>query len=292
MGIVEFATDLGFVEGPVWDDEAATLSLVSISRGRVYTLDAEGRLVAEVETGGGPNGMARSARGLLVAQNGGIFGAPGPAAPGVQSIVDGAVEYVCRDGFAAPNDLAFGPDERLYITDPIEQRAIMEPVSGRVLACDFATGGIEVVIDDRPCPNGLAFTADGKYLLLAQTQAHLIERFVLRGRALVSEGVFCRLTNGRPDGMAIDMAGNLWVCTPGTGGIEQFAADGAFIRRIELGEGSMATNLCFGGAERRTLFITAAGRGAVLALTVAIPGLPLWRGPTSGAPGAADRDRG
>ena len=277
--VITFAEDLGFIEGPVWNPDNQTLSVVSINRGCVYTLDLQGTIVRTAQVGGGPNGMALASSGLLVAQNGGIFGASGPATPGVQSISDGQVQLLFSGPFAAPNDLAFGPDNRLYVTDPATDRAVLEPVPGRVLACDFSTGTIEVVVEDRFCPNGLAFTAGGKDLLLALTQPRQIERFRFEGGRLGFAGLFCELHNGRPDGLAVDEADQVWACTPGTGGVELFSADGDFVARYELGSGSMTTNLCFGGSDNRDLFITASGWGRVLKMRTRVPGLSLSRGP-------------
>ena len=273
-----FAADLGFIEGPVWDTQAQTLSLVSINRGCVYTLDASGQRLCRVETGGGPNGMALGRRGLVVAQNGGIFGAPGPAEPGVQRLGSEGLTYAFRGPFQAPNDLAWGPDDRLYVTDPATERAVFEPIEGQVLACDPVNGAVEVVVEGRLCPNGLAFTADGRYLLLALTYERRIERLALSGGNLVSKGTFCHLSNGRPDGMALDLDGYLWVCTPGTGGVEVFSPDGTFVRRYDIGAGTMTTNLCFGGPDGRDLFVTAAGVGQVLRLRTDVPGLALGAG--------------
>ena len=274
-----FAEDLGFIEGPVWDGESGTLSVVSIDRGCVYRLDAQSKVSETVQTGGGPNGAVLAWSGLLVAQNGGIFGASGPATPGVQAIVDGRAELRLSGPFEAPNDLAFGPDGRLYVTDPATDRAVLEPLPGRLLACDLDTGAIEVVAQDRLCPNGLAFIRDGTELLLALTQPRQIERLRLEAGRLVSAGLFCELRNGRPDGLAIDQADRVWACTPGTGGAEVFSGEGRFLARHEFGAGSMTTNLCFGGADGCELFVTAAGWGRVLRIRTDAPGLPLSRGP-------------
>jgi gluconolactonase len=270
-----FTSGLGFIEGPVWDHSAQTLSVVSINHGCVYVLNAVGEKIEAVNVGGGPNGLVLSQAGLLIAQNGGIFGGSGPAQPGVQRMLDGRVEYVLSDGFFAPNDLAFGPDGRLYVTDPATDRALTEPTEGRVLACDLHTGECEVIADGRLFPNGLAFEADREHLLLAHTYPRLIERLHRSEDGWVSDGVFCNLINGRPDGMAIDEDGNVWICTPGTGGVEIFDRRGQFVRRIELGTGTMTTNICFGGSDWRDVFITAAGTGTVLKLRSDAPGLQL-----------------
>jgi gluconolactonase len=272
-----FSTGLGFIEGPVWDEAAQTLSVASISHGRVYVLDSSGSKVQSVDVGGGPNGLVLSNSGLLIAQNGGIFGGSGPANPGVQRIADSRVDYLFDTGFFAPNDLAFGPDGRLFVSDPATDRALTEPVVGRLLACDLETGDCKVIVDGRLFPNGLAFEADGKHLLLAQTYSRVIERLCQGTYGWISEGVFCNLVNGRPDGMAIDEEGNVWVCTPGTGGVEIFDRRGLFLQRIELGAGTMTTNICFGGEKRCEVFITAGGTGTVLKLLTDIPGLPLRR---------------
>lgn len=269
-----FSSDLGFIEGPAWSDRG-TLYVASISRGCVYELDAKGTIISKTTTGGGPNGLALGHDAIYVAQNGGIFGASGRATPCIQKIQDGAVTELFTDVFAAPNDLCFGPDGRLYVSDPVTDKAVLEPIEGRVLACDLATGSCEVIAAGRLFPNGLAFDASGKHLYLTQTYSRLVERFSFSGDKLVSDGTFCHLANGRPDGMAIDRAGNLWICTPGTGGIEVFDSAGKALLRTELGEGTMATNCCFGGSNDTDVFITLAGKGSVARLRAPAPGLPL-----------------
>ena len=74
----------------------------------------------------------------------------------------------------------------------------------------------------------------------------------------------------------MDTEGNLWICTPGTGGIEVFSPTATLIRRIEFGSGAMTTNCCFGGIERQDLFVTAAGRGQLLRLRTESKGLELY----------------
>ncbi len=273
-GVRALATGLGFVEGPALGPDGR-LRLVSITGACLHVLGADGTVEETIPVGGGPNGLVLSGGAMFVAQNGGVFGAPAPAAPGVQVIRDGAVTTPFDHPFGAPNDLCFGPDGRLYVTDPVSPRALHEPVPGRVIACDPATGRSEVVIEDRNFPNGIAFDATGEHLYLARTFDRVVERFTLRDGALTSDGVLCRIAETRPDGIAVDTEGRLWVCTPGSGGLEVFEADGRPVRRIEFGAGTMTTNLCFGPPGSGLLYVTAAGTGTVLAVPVEAEGLPL-----------------
>ena len=273
-----FASGLGFIEGPAWSSKRQTLSLVSISLGCVWVLDASGSRIGRVDTGGGPNGLALDGERCLVAQNGGIFGASGKAKAGVQKIDGDAVSYLADAPMVAPNDIALGPDGRIWVTDPETDKAVLDPFEGRLFAIDPATGTAEVMADKRLFPNGLAFDAGGSTLFLALTHPRQIERFTLHAGKLDSLGIFLELTAGRPDGFALDEEGNLWICTPGSGGLEVFSAAANFLARIEFGQGSMTTNCCFGGADMTDLFVTAAGRGEVLRLRTAHRGLTLRPG--------------
>lgn len=275
---IHFQSGLGFIEGPAWNAVSQELSLVSISHGCLYVLDSSGRVIRKIKTDGGPNGLVLSRDAAYIAQNGGIFGAPGVTRPCVQNLKGDILEELFVGDFNAPNDICFGPDGRLYVTDPASDKALFEPIEGRVLACDITTGRSVVVAEGRYFPNGLAFDELGEHMYLAQTYSRLVERFSFRDGSLHSDGTFCQLAKGRPDGMALDVEGNLWVCTPGTGGLEVFTSAGAPARRIEFGEGAMTTNCCFGGHDMKTLYVTAAGIGTVLALPVDIPGLGLRQG--------------
>ena len=270
-----FQTGLGFIEGPVWTPDGR-LCVTSISQGCVVVLGGDGTVLERISTGGGPNGLAVGQDALWVAQNGGIFGASGVTKGGIQRIRDGQVELLFADALTAPNDLCFGPDGRLYVTDPLTDRALTEAIEGSVWACDLSTGTAEAVVSKRLFPNGIAFDPSGTVMYLAQTYPRVIEKFRFNAGRLTSEGILCTIAKGRPDGIAVDREGNLWVCTPGTGGLEVFSPQGEPLQRIEFGEGTMTTNCCFGGPAMTDLFVTAAGRGSVLKLDAGVAGLPLY----------------
>src|SRR3954463_10187572 len=114
-----FQADLGFVEGPVTSQGGSVL-VTSIDRGVLYRI-SQGSVAEFARTGGGPNGLVEGPRGeFYVSQNGGAWPARNTlkAEPGVQAVSpEGEVTMLAR-GLKSPNDLAFGPDGYLYVTDP------------------------------------------------------------------------------------------------------------------------------------------------------------------------------
>ena len=158
-----------------------------------------------IDTGGGPNGLACGADGTLyVAQNGGAWGASGPAEAGVQVITGTDVEYLV-EGLGAPNDLMFGPDGRLWITDTRGEFDISTPdagLPGHVYATDIDSGETRQIIDDGPVfINGLGFNHDGSRLLVTATFSSQLLSYdvAAHGFARTCAHVHRRLA-GRDDG--------------------------------------------------------------------------------------------
>jgi gluconolactonase len=273
---VVLATDIGFTEGPVWTADARLL-VVSMSRGLIYQVDANGGRVRPVaEPGAGPNGLVEDADGVLwVAQNGARHresSSPRRAEPGIQRCTGDTVDDIEIDGVAAPNDCTVGPDGRLWFTDPDGPAFEPSDRRGRLWALDRASGTAEPMADGLEFPNGLAFLGDELYV--AETRTRRILRFRLTAGGAGAPDVFANL-GGSPDGMAFDVAGNLYVAAPDDDSVLVVSRQGEVYARIALGAGAFPTNVCFGGDGLRTLFVTAAGGGRVLALVREAPGLPL-----------------
>jgi gluconolactonase len=268
MHIDVIADGLGFTEGPVWlpDDRVA---LTSISHGCVYIVDPRDGALERIDTGGGPNGLACSGDGTLyVAQNGGTWGASGTAEPGVQVITGSHVDYLV-EGLGAPNDLTFGPDGRLWITDTRAQFDISTPdagLPGHVYSTDVDSGDTRLVIDDGPVfVNGLGFDRDGSRLLVTATlSSQLLSYVISPDGAVGAPEIVHTFDDGWPDGMTVSAHGDYWVALTAADRIDVVDTWGRRVGEIGLPAGSLPTNVCIGGRRYDELFVTAAHSESLL----------------------------
>jgi gluconolactonase len=214
------ANDVGYAEGPVVT-RAGDVLFTSVDHACVYRI-ADGNAERFAETGGGANGATEGPNGYIyVAQNGGSY--PARRTPeitgGVQVVRPGGkVDYLTRDPIT-PNDLCFGPDGHLYVTDPTRGALPYGPLQrrddGRLWRCDVKTGGAELLVSLGWYPNGIGFSLEDDALYVALTgETHngssRVMRFPLSpdGR-LGKPDVFVSGDFGRYDGFAFDVEGNL-----------------------------------------------------------------------------------
>lgn len=264
--------NLGFTEGPLWTRQG-TLMAVGMSRGVFHEIDvADRRVLRSTATGGSPSGLAQDRDGAILIAQGGKTMSGGEAAPAIQRAVAAKVSPLWS-GFHAPNDLAFSADGWLWFTDPQGPAMDGESLPGRLWRGHPATGALELV-RDLPCyPNGLAFTPGDDCLVVAQTFDASIVRLPKAGAGAPQP--FIQLASGRPDGLAFDAAGNLHVAATSDASVQVFSPSGTLVEILQLPEGAMVTNLCFGGADLATLFITSPRGGRIYSIARTIPGLPL-----------------
>jgi gluconolactonase len=242
------ASDLGFPEGPVvMPDDSIVFCDGNTGELRRW---ADGTLSQYAFTGGSPWGAVLGADGAVyVTQGGNVPGSGDTSAVcGIQRVrANGTVELLSSEiaghVLAAPNDLAFGPDGRLYFTESGTEGDPRVDVAtpGRLFALDSSGGGEMLLERPNVYPNGIAFDADGS-LYWTESMAHRVCRF--DGDEATT---FSQLTDDLvPDGMAFAGDGRLFVCTTISGGVTVLSADGEILEQIELGE--HATNCIFAGS--------------------------------------------
>ena len=266
------ARGLEFPEGPVW--MGRDLICTEIMAGAVSRWTPGRETVERVaQTGGGPNGATLGPDGrLYVTQNGGMTSedrVPG----GILRVdlTDGSWEYVATEvagrRLDGPNDLAVGPDGRLWFTDP---RGAADPARneqpGRIYALDLTTGAGELIAELGPVfPNGIGFLPGGE---LVWTES--FTRRVVRWRDGAAEVLIELPERHAPDGFCVGADGTLFVATTFAHCVS-VVRDGEIVDRLMCGDG-MVTNCCFGGTD---LFVTESRHGTLWRFPVGVEGLPL-----------------
>ncbi|WP_100812318.1 SMP-30/gluconolactonase/LRE family protein [Microbacterium sp. BR1] len=271
----DHGSDAGYAEGPVLLEDGGLLT-VAIDRGEILEW-RDGTATVIAVPAGGPNGLARDRSGrLFVAQNGGQHpGVPTPGVTGgVQTVVNGSVDWLSTEP-TSPNDLAFGPDGLLYVTDPTRKP---ERDEGRIWRIQPDSGEAELLLTVDWYPNGIGFSDRDDLLWLADTRHGRIVTFRLDEHGLGDERTWAMTGDALPDGFAFDTDGNLHVCCVGLGQVESavivFNADGTQIARAELPASSrFITNLAIDQAGRT--WVTDSDRQRILVGHWGVSGLPL-----------------
>jgi gluconolactonase len=155
-----------------------------------------------------------------------------------------------------PNDVWIAPNGAMYLTDPFYRRkwwdhTMMALTNEEVFYLSPDRKNLVRVTDDLKKPNGITGTPDGKKLFVSDIRAAQTWRYDLQpDGSLTNKTFFCALGS---DGMTIDKKGNVYL----TGkGVTVFDKTGKQIDHIDVPE-KWSANVCFGGKNRKTLFITA-----------------------------------
>ncbi len=293
------ATGFRFPEGPVAMPDGSIL-LVEIARGTLTKVDADGTIAVVADLGGGPNGLAIGPDGAAyVCNNGGfkwieagelLF--PGHAANdeacGKIQRVDlstGAVTTL-YDSFEdkalkGPNDIVFDSDGGFWFTDHGHVRANGRD-HGAIYHATVDGSKITRQRAELMGPNGIGISPDGRTLYVSETMTARVWAMDIiapgelsppppwaPGRYVGSPPAFRLL-----DSMAIEESGRICVGTMVEGGITIFDAENGGSEFLPLPDIGI-TNICFGGPDRRSAYVTASTTGTLYRLRWPRRGLQL-----------------
>lgn len=236
-----------FTEGPACDAEG-NIYFTDIPNGRIHKWSLDGKLSTFRENSGGANGLFFDAAGNLVACEGGNRRVTSIAPDG--TVTELADSY---DGkrLNSPNDLWIDPNGGVYFSDPrYGSQEGLEQDGFHVYYLPAAGKPLRRVIDHLVKPNGVVGTRDGK--LLYVTDAGDGKTYVYRIREDGSLADRSLIAPVGADGMTLDEHGNLYLAR---NAVQVFSPTGNRLATIEVPEAP--SNVCFGGADRHTLFITA-----------------------------------
>ena len=297
----EIASGLQFPEGPVALADGSVL-LVEIKRGTLSRVAPDGAVSVVAETGGGPNGAAVGPDGAIYLCNNGGFSwhdIGGLTFPGDQpddyvggsiqrvDLVTGRVEtlYAACDGhpLRGPNDLVFDAAGGFWFTDHGKTRARERDRGGLYYARPDGSLIREAVFP-LDSPNGVGLSPDGARLYVAETFTGRVWQWdvvapgeLAAGMPLAPGGaaLLCGLPGFQLlDSLAVEENGNVCVATLVNGGITVVAPSGEIVEHVGTGD-PLTTNIAFGGADRRTAYVTCSGTGRLVVIDWPRPGLRL-----------------
>lgn len=303
------ARDLEFPEGPVAMPDGSVL-LVEIARGTLTRIAPDGTRSTVCDVGGGPNGAAIGPDGqVYLCNNGGIdwsrkSGKPRPTWNLAAGYTGGRIEVVdlatgamrclydrCGEHrLSAPNDLVFDSSGGFWFTDSGKQYPRHRD-RGALYWARADGSEIRLCAYHLEAPNGVGLSPDGGTLYVSETSSARVWAWdvlapgELRKMRDVAHGgrfIFGSPNFQRFDSLKISASGKICVATLVNGGITEIWPDGSAMRHHPFPDPTV-TNLCFGGADLRTAFVTLAHEGLLVRTDWHEPGLRLHFQPLPGA---------
>jgi gluconolactonase len=296
------ATGFSWTEGPVWVGDSLYFAEIPSNSIRKWTPD-KGVSIWLQPSGykgatpyGGPepgtNGMTLDVNGRLT-----VAGHAQRDVLRFESFDSTQPATVLVDSYqgkrlSSPNDLVYSSDGSLYFTDPpygLPTQGDHDPLKQLVVngvyripnalahkpGAPADNGSLQLLISDLPRPNGIAFSPDEKYLYVNNSEPKKIwMRYTVNSDGSIKDPkLLYDASNdpraGGPDGMKVDVEGNIY--SAGPGGVWIFSPDGKPLATLLIPE--RVGNLTFGGADRKTLYIAASS--SIYRVQLNIAGLPL-----------------
>jgi len=299
------ATGFKWLEGPVWENGCLYFADIPGNAIRkwtpgagVTTLLSPSGYKGAAPYGGpepGSNGMTHDVDGRLT-----VAGHAQRDVYRFESLKPGGAITILADSYEgkrlnSPNDLVYKSDGALYFTDPPyglrtqsdsdrEKQLKVNGVYRLARALEHKAGAppansdLRLLVTDLPRPNGIAFSPDEKYLYVDNSEPKKIwMRYrVQPDGSLTEPKLLYDATSdkrpGAPDGMKVDEQGNIY--SAGPGGVWIFSPEGKVLATLEIPE--RVSNVVWGGADRKTLYITASS--SIYRVRLNLPGAPAVRG--------------
>ena len=274
-------------EGPVWIGDALYFSETTngtpIPPSRIFKLTSDDVMSLFIPPDAGANGMAVDANGNLVTANHGVGGIVRFSLPDLTKTT--VVSMYGGKRFNSPNDLTIKSDGTIYFTDPSYQNTMNPQQATHVYQVLPGSSTATIITDYTNNPNGITLSLDEQTLYVSGGSG--VKSYPISGGAVGMTGTdfatpaSADIKSVNTDGMVVDCAGNLYVVIVNSLKVAVWKSDGS----AELGTITVSdplppgsvTNVAFGGADHRTLYITSQGNPGnegVFKVHLNFPGMP------------------
>ena len=289
----EITSGLRFPEGPIAMPDGSVI-LTEMFGKKITRVKPDGTKETIVEVLGGPNGIAFGPEGgLYICNNGGTF--PGPMVEA--DYIGGRIQrYDMETGelkdlytecngnkLRGPNDIVFDAHGGMWFTDHGIRHGRHADLSG-IYYAKIDGSMIKEVVFPTDSPNGIGLSPDGNTLYWAETHTGRVFHLAITAPGETApfspidpSVCLCGLPGVQLfDSLAIDGDGNVCVATLGlqTAGITVISPKGEVLEQIITGD-PLTTNICFGGPDFKTAYITLSGTGRLVSMPWPYKGLKL-----------------
>jgi gluconolactonase len=271
------ATGFAFTEGPVWRGDHLLFSDIPSNRIVRFEMQEEGPSVTTFRyPSGNSNGQTLDAQGRLITCEHATRRVTRTEPDGSITVL--AARFETRR-LSSPNDVVARNDGTIYFTDPPygltgQSRDKQLPYNG-VFKVNPDGTGLTLLLTDLERPNGLAFSPDQKTLYVIDSAPRLINAYPVSQDGSLGNGrVFAELPaqeleQGNPDGMKVDVEGNVY--STGPSGLWIFSPKGVLLGRIRTPE--IPANIAWGDPDWKGLYMTS--RTGLYRMRVNIAGVPV-----------------
>ncbi|MSR83390.1 MAG: SMP-30/gluconolactonase/LRE family protein [Candidatus Latescibacteria bacterium] len=274
--VERLATGMQFTEGPVWNARGGFLVFSDIPADQMKRWSPIDGLTDYRVPSGKSNGLTYDRQGRLLACEHANRRVTRAEADGSISII--ASHYQGKR-LNSPNDVIVKSDGSIYFSDPpyglgeaFSEPAEQEQPGNGVYRLSPDGKTLTVLVDDFDRPNGLCFSPDESLLYVDDTARMHIRVFQVQADGSIDKGrLFAeeKGEGGLPDGMKVDVRGNVYLTGPG--GIWIFSPQAEHLGILKVPEGT--ANLAFTGPQWRTLIITATT--SIYRVECKVPGIPV-----------------
>ncbi len=256
------------IEGPACDARGSIYAVNFERQQTIGKVTADGKAEVFVELPGNSTG-----NGIVITRDGTLFVADyvGHNILRVDPKSRAVTVFAHDDRMNQPNDLALAPSGDLYASDPNWKEN-----TGQVWRAT-PNGKLSLVATNLGTSNGIEVSPDGKTLYVNESVQRNVWAFTIQSDgSLAHKRLVKKFETHGFDGMRCDVDGNLYISRHGKGTVVKLSPAGEVLREVDV-LGSKPSNLCFGGPDGRTVYVTEVDHRRLVQFRVDRPGLAFVR---------------
>lgn len=266
--VVKAHTGFQFTEGPAVD-AVGNVYFTDVPRNQIHRIDTSDQRVIFLENSNGCNGLMFDSKGRLLACQGGA-GRIIAIDPASKKITPVAESYE-GNRFNRPNDIVVDRHGGVYFTDPNFGRGQSAQDKEGVYYIS-PTGQVTRLLEGNR-PNGILFSPDEKTLYVLHSSEKTLHAYPVEQPGKLGPGKHWNAVKQAGDGLTVDVRGNVYVTQPREKIIQVLSPEGKELGQIKIPESP--SNVCFGGKDFRTLYVTA--RSSVYTVKLEVEGYVVAR---------------